>query len=349
MRELEQGEPVRLCGLQKAPQLNNKRGVVQRRDPRPTQRGRWEVELRLPGGKLEVKSIKLENIMPLNKADKVDCRMWMKDEKEHRQERKALEAEEELKQYRDAVEAKIRSMPLKEAVKGLLRQLEPKKAFDILEKSETKTGTPVVNAFIETQAKLLLFEDSEDEDDDDNEEEPEEVDPEQLPKEREPFPHLPPWRPEGQEMDDLQLDMVERARQEAVDALEQSDVGLALEKYTEALEAGGSTALLLSKRAELLLGQRRPCAAIRDCSAAIEHNPDCGKAYRVRGIAHRKLGNWEEAGYDLAQGQKLDFDQATVKVHNFVALKVNALQEKGPAKKRKAGADGVSPKKPRAA
>ena len=41
--------------------------------------------------------------------------------------------------------------------------------------------------------------------------------------------------------------------------------------------------------------------AIKDCSAALELNPDLGKAYRVRGIALRKLGKYRDAKSDLAQ------------------------------------------------
>merc|ERR1719230_589296 len=67
-RRIEKGKAVRLQGLQKAPYLNGKRGVVQRQDPRPAQEGRWEVEVRLDEGKVEVKSIKSENIKLLDKA-----------------------------------------------------------------------------------------------------------------------------------------------------------------------------------------------------------------------------------------------------------------------------------------
>merc|ERR1711953_1371375 len=97
--------------------------------------------------------------------------------------------------------------------------------------------------------------------------------------------------------------------------------------------AGGTTPLLLAKRAELLLKQQRPCAAIRDCTAAVEANPDSVKAHRVRGLARRALGQWEDAQRDFDKAQKLDFDDSIVKVQNFVALQVNKLQERGPMKR----------------
>merc|ERR1719210_2371323 len=95
----------------------------------------------------------------------------------------------------------------------------------------------------------------------------------------------------------------------------------------EAIRTGGATALMLATRAALLLKQRRPCAAIRDCCAALRLNPDCGKAYHVRGVAHRKLGHWKKAHRDLSQGQRLDFSEDSVNVHMFVAKKVGVIQD----------------------
>jgi len=149
-----------------------------------------------------------------------------------------------------------------------------------------------------------------------------------------------------EEQDDLSLEELEgvaAAKAEAAEALDNGDVTTAIEKYTEVLQAGGPSALILAKRAELLLRERRPCAAIRDCAAALEVNPDCGKAFRVRGVAHRKLGHWQEAHSDLAQGQKLDFDDGTVAVQTFVAKRVRALEDS--AARKRPGSGGVQPAK----
>merc|ERR1719356_2337485 len=89
--DLSKGQAVVIAGLQKAPHLNGKRGVVERSDPRPASKGRWEVEIRLEGGKLEIKSLKRENIMTLNKADRAACKSWASEEKQHRQERRQKE------------------------------------------------------------------------------------------------------------------------------------------------------------------------------------------------------------------------------------------------------------------
>lgn len=46
----------------------------------------------------------------------------------------------------------------------------------------------------------------------------------------------------------------------------------------------------------------RPNAAILDCDAALKINPDSAKALKMRGKAHRMLGQWEAAKKDLADG-----------------------------------------------
>merc|ERR1719265_1913580 len=72
---------------------------------------------------------------------------------------------------------------------------------------------------------------------------------------------------------------------------------------------------------------KRPRAAINDCTAALEINPDSGKAYKLRGKAYRKLGNWEDAHKDLSKGQQLDFDDDTADIHDFVSKKSKAIAE----------------------
>lgn len=96
--------------MQKAPQLNDKIGKVERADPRPAQKGRWEIEVRLDGGLLELKSLKPENICAMKfnselQHDKKMCKQWMRDEKAHAELRARRELlEEEL--YRRKVEEK---------------------------------------------------------------------------------------------------------------------------------------------------------------------------------------------------------------------------------------------------
>jgi len=153
-----------------------------------------------------------------------------------------------------------------------------------------------------------------------------EADEERLPEEKEPLLPLPAKC--QTEPSEVQLQACMSARDSATAALESGDISSALEKYTEALMTGAASALLYAKRADLLLKQKRPLAAIADCSAALEVNPDSGKACRIRGIANRRLGRWEAAHKDLLLAQKLDFDEGSVAVQKLVAEKVQRLREK---------------------
>merc|ERR1712039_428689 len=64
---------------------------------------------------------------------------------------------------------------------------------------------------------------------------------------------------------------------------------------------------------------------------ALVLNADCGKAYHVRGVSHRKLGHWKRAHRDLSKGQQLDFSEDSVSVHQFVTKKVGASGDSGKA------------------
>eukprot|EP00931_Biecheleriopsis_adriatica_P064601 TRINITY_DN39353_c0_g1_i1.p1 TRINITY_DN39353_c0_g1~~TRINITY_DN39353_c0_g1_i1.p1 ORF type:complete len:274 (+),score=81.41 TRINITY_DN39353_c0_g1_i1:48-824(+) len=153
-----------------------------------------------------------------------------------------------------------------------------------------------------------------------------EEDAERLPEEQDAFPELPQLPP-ASEPDAAQSAACSAAKAAASSAQEAGDLPRALAKYTEAILTGAS-ALLLARRAELLLTMRRPCAAIADCNAALEVNPDCGKAFRIRGIAERKLGRWEAAHRDLAIGQKLDYEESLREVVVLVAEKARVIEER---------------------
>lgn len=86
----------------------------------------------------------------------------------------------------------------------------------------------------------------------------------------------------------------------------------ALEKYTAAILAAEPSALLYANRAMALMELNRPCAAERDCSLALEMNPDSAKALRMRGKARKVLGKYEEALHDLSASQQIDYDEGVV-------------------------------------
>merc|ERR1712118_650566 len=157
-------------------------------------------------------------------------------------------------------------------------------------------------------------------------EEPEEEDPEVIPAETDALPEKSP----GNELDltDEQLDKQGEAKQAAVEAMEDGDMKKALDKYTEAIKIGNVSAMMYTKRADMLLKSKRPLACIADCDAALEINPDSAKAFRLRGKAHRKLGHYEEAHKDISVAQKLDFDDDLCEMQQFVAKRWTKISEK---------------------
>merc|ERR1712005_34575 len=83
------------------------------------------------------------------------------------------------------------------------------------------------------------------------------------------------------------------------------------------------------------MGSKKPCAAINDCTAALNINPDSVKALRCRGKSYRLIGKWELALKDLAAAQAIDFDPDTADLVKLVTAKVSALEAKRTAKRVK--------------
>lgn len=157
-------------------------------------------------------------------------------------------------------------------------------------------------------------------------EEPEEDDPDRLPEDTEAFPEKGP--PGEIELTDDQMDKMGEIKQKAAEALEDGDLQKALSGYTEVIKMGNATAMVYAKRAEILLKLKRANACIADCSSAIEVNPDSGKAFRIRGKAHRRLGHWVEAHKDISTAQQIDFDDDTVDMQKLVAEKFKKINER---------------------
>lgn len=125
----------------------------------------------------------------------------------------------------------------------------------------------------------------------------------------------------AKELSDSEQETVNSLKEKAAEALEEADRVKALDFLNQAIAVGGARAMLLTRRADLLLKLKRPLAAIQDCDSALSLNPDSGKAFRIRGMAHRFLQNWSKAHADLASAQKIDFDDATEQVKRFVDAK----------------------------
>mmetsp|Transcript_27395 Transcript_27395/g.60210 ORF Transcript_27395/g.60210 Transcript_27395/m.60210 type:complete len:278 (+) Transcript_27395:64-897(+) len=232
---------------------------------------------------------------------------------------------------------------LKEYVLSLGCKLPPAPAGEPMQidLSDSDDGAAKVASPRKTAAEAFKgVEDIADSDDDDGE---------RLSEEKEVYPRMPRDKRPDEEVSEAQQTACTAAKAAAAEALEAGDVEGALRKYTEAIMTGAASALLYVKRAELLLEQRRPCAAINDCSAAIEVNPDCGKAFRIKGIAERRLGRWEAAHRDLALGQKLDYDEGTSAIQKLVDEKARKIEERrsaasaqAPTRKRRR-LDGQTP------
>eukprot|EP00927_Polykrikos_kofoidii_P063794 TRINITY_DN5869_c0_g1_i1.p1 TRINITY_DN5869_c0_g1~~TRINITY_DN5869_c0_g1_i1.p1 ORF type:complete len:237 (-),score=68.95 TRINITY_DN5869_c0_g1_i1:49-759(-) len=148
-----------------------------------------------------------------------------------------------------------------------------------------------------------------------------------------PFPAMSPTEPA--ELTEEAQDKQNGLKQQGVDLLEDGKLDLALEKFTEAISVGCASALMYSRRAQILLQLDRPRASVNDCNAALEINPDSAKAFKTRGRAYKKLEMWLEAHSDFSTALKLDFDEQTEEDSREVAEKAKELQTAAVAKRVK--------------
>ncbi|CAE8700313.1 unnamed protein product [Polarella glacialis] len=137
------------------------------------------------------------------------------------------------------------------------------------------------------------------------------------------FPAMSPADPAEltEELEDKQNAL----KQQGADAFEDRKLDVALEKFSEAIAVGCASALLYSRRAQLLMQLDRPHAAVNDCTAALEGNPDSGKAYKIRARAYAKLEMWEKANLDFQTGLKIDYDEQTEEDSVVAAAKAKEL------------------------
>mmetsp|Transcript_737 Transcript_737/g.1747 ORF Transcript_737/g.1747 Transcript_737/m.1747 type:complete len:404 (+) Transcript_737:287-1498(+) len=117
-------------------------------------------------------------------------------------------------------------------------------------------------------------------------------------------------------------------------AVEEGDMERAIEHFTLALQLLPS-ALLYARRAEALLREKRPTAALQDCNEALKLNSDSAKALKTRGGVYRALGEWEKACRDLSQGLSIDFDEESSKLHQECLGFYESVQAKKRARERR--------------
>jgi suppressor of tumorigenicity protein 13 len=132
----------------------------------------------------------------------------------------------------------------------------------------------------------------------------------------------------GGELSDEQQDAQNALKQEAAELLEDGDTAGALAKFSDALAIGAPTAMMIAKRAEILLKLKRFSAASADATAALEINPDSAKAYKTRGKARRFLGDYEGAVSDLNKSQAMDYDDGVADMHDYVQKRLAKMKLK---------------------
>merc|ERR1712196_667871 len=91
---------------------------------------------------------------------------------------------------------------------------------------------------------------------------------------------------------------------------------------------GGVSAMMVAKRAEMLLKLKRYNAVVADATLALKMNPDSAKAYKARGKARRFLGDYEGSAADLSQAQKIDYDDGVTDMHKYVQTRWEKIQLK---------------------
>ncbi|KAK9198466.1 hypothetical protein WN944_013650 [Citrus x changshan-huyou] len=152
------------------------------------------------------------------------------------------------------------------------------------------------------------------------------------------------------EVTDEKREAAAEAKAKAMEAISEGKLDEAIELSTEAIMLNPS-AIMYATRASVYIKMKKPNAAIRDATAALEYacfyiialpwifviydfvglsfpmstiNPDSAKGYKTRGMAHAMLGHWEEAVHDLHVASKIDFDEEIAAV--LKKVEPNALR-----------------------
>mmetsp|Transcript_60721 Transcript_60721/g.70410 ORF Transcript_60721/g.70410 Transcript_60721/m.70410 type:complete len:398 (+) Transcript_60721:28-1221(+) len=101
----------------------------------------------------------------------------------------------------------------------------------------------------------------------------------------------------------------------------------AIEKLTAALRLVPNKAMYWALRADYFLQLKKPNAAIADATRALSINDQNARALRVRGVAKRHLGQWEESAKDLNDAQTIDFNEDVQVLLKTVQPKANAKRD----------------------
>ncbi|KAK0586411.1 hypothetical protein LWI29_006469 [Acer saccharum] len=122
-------------------------------------------------------------------------------------------------------------------------------------------------------------------------------------------------------------DKSQEAKAKAMEAISEGKLEESIEHLTDAILLNPISAIMYGTRASVYIKMKKPNAAIRDASAALEINPDSAKGYKSRGIARAMLGQWEEAAKDLHIASKLDYDEEISAVLKKVEPNAHRIEE----------------------
>eukprot|EP01051_Picozoa_sp_SAG22_P018409 SAG22_NODE_3092_length_1947_cov_1.851190_1_plen_480_part_10 len=131
----------------------------------------------------------------------------------------------------------------------------------------------------------------------------------------------------GPEWTEENGDKAMAAKQAASEAMQSKDFAAAAEQWGIAIALSPSP-ITFAKRADCFIKMGKPVAAVRDCDAALVLNPDSAKASKVRGMAKRLLGEYEEALANLSKGQSIDYDDTAQEWLKEVTPFAAALKER---------------------
>jgi suppressor of tumorigenicity protein 13 len=89
------------------------------------------------------------------------------------------------------------------------------------------------------------------------------------------------------ELSEAEMDAFDAKRGEAMSTLGEGEWAKASDLFTEAIKINSTSAAMFAKRGNCYIKLKKPNACIRDCTRAIELNPDNASAYKFRGRANR--------------------------------------------------------------
>jgi len=130
---------------------------------------------------------------------------------------------------------------------------------------------------------------------------------------------------ESKEVSDEMFETANNKKMEGMEALREKKFQDSINAFTEAIKNNPHSGILYASRAQALLEDKKPNAAIRDTEIAIRIAPDSAKGYKIRGRARRVLGQYENALRDIQKGQQLDWDESTNKLEAELKPRVEII------------------------